>query len=184
MWRHRLIRFHPTGALRPTPDGVRETVFNWLSPFIHGARCLDLFAGSGALGFEAASRGAGAVTLVDHQHRVCHDLTRNCEALGADQIQIVCSDALGYLRQINDQFDIIFIDPPYNSLLVNQALRALQRQSIMAPDGLVYVETGVHQAPPSAPGCWEIHRHKGQGEVRYQVYRTDAPNPDDCLSSL
>jgi 16S rRNA (guanine966-N2)-methyltransferase len=168
-WRHRLIRFDPGEALRPTPDGVRETVFNWLIPFIKGARCLDLFAGSGALGFEALSRGAAQVTMVDHQRPVCHRLRENCELLGTTQINIVCSGALTYLRQTFDQFDIIFIDPPYNTLLATQTFNLLDRQTTTTPDGVIYVESGTHKEPLVLPSGWEIFRQKAQGEVRYQL---------------
>ena len=168
-WRHRLIRFDPGEALRPTPDGVRETAFNWLIPFIKGARCLDLFAGSGALGFEALSRGAGKVTMVDHQRPVCRRLKENAEMLGTTQTNIVCSDALTYLRKTSDQFDIIFIDPPYDTLLATQTFNLLNRQTTITPDGVIYVESGTHKEPLALPSGWEIFRQKKQGEVRYQL---------------
>ncbi|HIC25212.1 MAG TPA: 16S rRNA (guanine(966)-N(2))-methyltransferase RsmD [Gammaproteobacteria bacterium] len=138
-------------------------------PFIKGARCLDLFAGSGALGFEALSRGAAQVTMVDHQRPVCHRLRENCELLGTTQINIVCSGALTYLRQTFDQFDIIFIDPPYNTLLATQTFNLLDRQTTTTPDGVIYVESGTHKEPLVLPSGWEIFRQKAQGEVRYQL---------------
>jgi 16S rRNA (guanine966-N2)-methyltransferase len=124
-WRGRLLRFPESAGLRPTPDRIRETLFNWLGQRLDGLNCLDLFAGSGALGFEAASRGARAVTLVERELRGCQALRDNARLLGATQIEVIQADALSFLNSDGRLFDIVFLDPPYRSQLLPQLLQAL-----------------------------------------------------------
>src|SRR6187397_596042 len=113
-WRSRVIAFAPRADLRPTSDRVRETLFNWLGQDLTGVVCLDLFAGSGALGFEAASRGAARVVMVERDRAACASLKENRDLLGADRIEIVERDALEFLRQDGAQYDVIFLDPPFS----------------------------------------------------------------------
>lgn len=139
-YRRRLLEVPAVEGLRPTPDRVRETLFNWLGQDLYGLRCLDLFAGSGALGFEAASREAREVVLVEKARAVADGLRRNAQLLGAGQLQVQCQDALAYLRGNRQAFDIIFVDPPYGSDLLEQVLPLLADS--LAPQGRIYVETG------------------------------------------
>ena len=140
-WRGRLLTFPAEPGLRPTPDRVRETLFNWLNPWLAGARCLDLFAGSGALGFEALSRGAAAATLVDSNPLAIAALRENRERLGAEAI-ITASEGLDYLAGLGSAaFDLVFLDPPYASGLLTRALTVILARRILTAAGLVYIES-------------------------------------------
>ena len=165
-WRGRRLAFPAEPGLRPTPDRVRETLFNWLNPWLAGARCLDLFAGSGALGFEALSRGAAAATLVDCNAAVVAALRENRARLGAEAA-IVVSEALDYLAgQGPAAFDIIFLDPPYASRLLTGALTTILAGRILAPAGLIYIESAVADGFELPAGlCW--HRRGQAGGVAY-----------------
>ncbi|WP_174873591.1 16S rRNA (guanine(966)-N(2))-methyltransferase RsmD [Vogesella oryzae] len=140
-FRRRLLDVPEADGLRPTPDRVRETLFNWLGQELIGLRCLDLFAGSGALGFEAASRGAKEVVLVEKVRNVASTLRRNAQLLGAAQLKVLNQDAMAYLRASDGLFDVIFVDPPYASTLLEQVLPLLAAR--LAADGRIYVETAV-----------------------------------------
>lgn len=139
-WRRRLLRFPDVPGLRPTPDRVRETLFNWLGQELDGLRCLDLFAGSGALGFEAASRGAQEVVLVERDRLALKALHDNKAMLGADQVDIVAGDGTRYLAGDRGRFDIVFLDPPFDAGLLPQILR--EAATHLAPSGRIYVEFG------------------------------------------
>lgn len=151
-YRRRLLDVPAVDGLRPTPDRVRETLFNWLGQELDGLRCLDLFAGSGALGFEAASRGARQVALVEKVRNVAETLRRNVQLLGATQIQVLNQDALTYLRSGQELFDVIFVDPPYASELLEQVLPLLSAR--LAAEGRLYIETAVARDFPG----WEVLR--------------------------
>ena len=169
-WRGRRLSFEPVPGLRPTPDRVRETLFNWLSTVIHGARCLDLYAGSGALGIEAASRGASEVVLVDHDPRVVAALSRQVEMLGAAQIHLVQADVLDWLSGPARRFDIVFLDPPFLSHLLPSCMRRLEYHGWLADQALVYIEA--EQALKiELPGNWELLRSKKAGQVGYHLAR-------------
>jgi 16S rRNA (guanine966-N2)-methyltransferase len=163
--RRRLIAFDAATGVRPTPDRVRQTVFDWLSPLIEGARCLDLFAGSGALGFEALSRGAAKVTLVETATASYHRLCAAAEelSLGA-RCQVVHRDAFAYLGDSDDEFDIAFIDPPFDSDLLVPAVDALR--SRLRPLNRIYVEWAGAQAPALPVGVSWL-REKRAGQVSY-----------------
>lgn len=178
-WRHRRLRFEPVPDLRPTPDGVRETLFNWLAPHIHGARCLDLFAGSGALGFEAASRGARLVVMVDRHRRACQAMSANCEHLGAQQISVVCSDARRYLSGPAQPFDIVYLDPPYRSEELEPVCRALTEDAWLADDAHVFIEHSADRSTLALPGSFELYKQKQAGQVSYSLFRIRA----DALQS-
>ena len=137
-WRSRLLHFPDLPGLRPTPDRVRETLFNWLGQRLDGLRCLDAFAGSGALGFEAASRGAAHVLMLEQDARACETLRHNADALGVGNIEIVRADALSYLRTQHGCFDVIFLDPPFDAGLLDEALR--YAATCLNTGGRIYAE--------------------------------------------
>lgn len=168
-WRHRQLSVLPRTGLRPTPDRVRETLFNWLGLDVHGATCLDLFAGSGALGFEAASRGAAKVTLVERDPALAEHLRMQAHALGANTVQVVCADATQWLVQDSASFDLAFIDPPYGSMDLPLLMQALQRHGRVNAASRVYVETAVSDARPVFPNDWLVLRDKRAAGVRYYL---------------
>src|SRR5688572_10591462 len=137
-WRSRIITFPPKADLRPTPDRVRETLFNWLGQELDGKICLDLFAGSGALGFEAASRGAKRVVMVDHDAGAFHALQNNAAALGAATVELRRADALEFLRADDGIYDVVFLDPPFRADYLPQVLPALVAR--LATGAMVHIE--------------------------------------------
>ncbi len=163
-WRSRLITFPDQQELRPTPDRVRETLFNWLGQDLSGLRCLDLYAGSGALGFEAASRGAKEVLIVERERSACVALEANRAALGATQVKIVRADALDFLRSTPGVYDVIFLDPPFASAPWDMLFELLPAR--LAPRAMVYRESG---KPDVAPPGWAIHKQGRAGQVNYQL---------------
>jgi 16S rRNA (guanine966-N2)-methyltransferase len=167
-WRRRLIRFPDSGYIRPTPARVRETVFNWLGQELHGRRCLDLFAGSGALGFEAASRGAEEVVLVERDPLVCSGLRESAEILKAHQVRVWSGDALEFLTQDQSRFDVVFIDPPFADGITEALMAAVV--SRMAGAGLTFVESGGQI--PEFPG-WQVIRSGRAGAVHFQLLALD-----------
>jgi 16S rRNA (guanine966-N2)-methyltransferase len=161
-------------GLRPTPDRVRETLFNWLAPVIDGSRCLDLFAGTGALGLEAASRGAREVVLVERDRRAAAALRDNVTRLKAEGCRVVESDALAFLAGIAQPFDVAFVDPPYADDAWAAAALALER-GWLAPQAFVYLESPADVAP-AVPAGWLAWRELRAGAVRAALYkRTPAP---------
>jgi 16S rRNA (guanine966-N2)-methyltransferase len=174
-WRSRRIRFPVETGIRPTPDRVRETLFNWLQEAMPGARCLDLFAGSGALGFEALSRGAARVVFVDEDVRVIQQLEANIALLGATGAQAVWRDALEYLDAAEGPFDVVFLDPPFRLHLVGECCRRLERQRLLASPAWVYAEADSGEEPPALPPHWALARDKVAGQVAYRLYRREAP---------
>ena len=170
-WRSRRLQFAEVAGIRPTPDRVRETLFNWLSTRIIGARCLDLFAGSGALGFEAASRGANPVLLVDHNKAVTETLTRQKQALNAHQVRVIRQDALAFLQQTEQLFDTVFLDPPFNTDLLQQALSVLVTRALIAPFALLYIEFPTQSERPQCLNNFRCIHEKTAGQVRYGLYQ-------------
>lgn len=162
--RRRLIEFPDAEGLRPTPDRVRETLFNWLGQTLHGRRCLDLFAGSGALGFEAASRGAAEVLMVERNRSVFRSLQENVKKLGFPNIALRNEDGLEFVLQQNRTFDVVFLDPPFQSDYLARLLPLLVGK--LAQDGMVYVESGVPFEPDAA---WHVVRQAKAGAVFYQL---------------
>lgn len=171
-WRGRKLSVPDSPGLRPTGDRARETLFNWLSPKIHGARCLDLFAGSGALGLEAASRGAAEVTLVERQGDLARAL-REIAAVwpGGERLKIAQTDAISWLETTSGAFDIVFIDPPFDTGLQGRVLEMLIGSSLLAADARIYVESGVgeHDIEEAALAGYEQIRNKRQGEVMLRL---------------
>ncbi|MBK1642571.1 16S rRNA (guanine(966)-N(2))-methyltransferase RsmD [Chromatium okenii] len=167
-WRGRRLPIVAQPGLRPTPDRVRETLFNWLAPTITGARCLDLFAGSGALGFEAASRGASEVVLIERAPLVARQLQRNAQLLNWNSgLEIVTADALTWLAGAGRPFEVIFLDPPYADAALAPTLARLVKHGWVATGARVYLETSAAQEFPPLPPGWELIRQKTAGLVRY-----------------
>lgn len=156
-------------GLRPTPDRLRETLFNWLQPHIAGARCLDLFAGSGALGLEAASRGAGSVVLVEREPVLAAGLRANLARLHT-AAEVVCADAGCWLRTAPRPFDLVFLDPPFAEQLWHPASVQLEQGGWLADPAWIYVEMpdGRDFDPPVG---WQLHRETRVGAVRARLYR-------------
>ncbi len=177
-WRGRRLHF-PTGTtIRPTPDRVRETLFNWLQPMIVGARCLDAFAGSGALGFEALSRGAATAVLVENDRAVVRYLREVAALLGADSARIVEADALAFLGRPAEAFDLVFLDPPFTAGLMPALLGRLAKGGWLAPGAFVYLESPAAEGEPALPPGWTLHRSKRAGEVGYHLARVPAATGD------
>lgn len=170
LWRGRKLGFFPAPGLRPTPDRVRETLFNWLAPVIDGARVLDLFAGSGALGFEAASRGAAQVTLVDSHPRVVSQLQQNVRLLQAPRMTICQSEVLRYLDRPPEPCDIVFLDPPYQTRVLEACFTALEA-GWLTREAWIYYEHDSHTPAPVLPANWQMLRDKQAGQVAYQLAR-------------
>jgi 16S rRNA (guanine966-N2)-methyltransferase len=171
-WRSRRLRFPATEGLRPTPDRVRETVFNWLRDVIEGARCLDLFAGSGALGFEAASRGAASVVQIDATEKVCAALRQNCSVLAADdRIRVIHDQARRYLAGPAEPFDVVFLDPPFRRGWPQPLCQMLEFRGWLAPAALVYLESERELRLTDLPANWSLYRHGEAGEVAYALYQ-------------
>ena len=150
--------------MRPTSDRVRETLFNWLGQTLYGKRCLDLFAGSGALGFEAASRGAEQVLIVENNRVVYKALQDNARKLGLINVALRCEDGLKFARQDNGLFDVVFLDPPFKSDFLPQILPQLEKS--LLPGGQVYLESGAAFEPDAA---WRVLKRAKAGAVHYQL---------------
>lgn len=165
-WRSRVIRFAPRDDLRPTPDRVRETLFNWLGQDLTGQTCLDLFAGSGALGFEAASRGAARVVMVERDPVAFRALQDNARLLQAAAVKLHCADALEFLRLDTDRYDVVFLDPPFRTDVLPQVLQRLAPR--IAVGTRVHVEAA--QLPP-AGAAWQVLRSGRAGAVNHQLLK-------------
>jgi len=167
-YRSRLIRVPARPGLRPTPDRVRETLFNWLGQDLAGLVCLDLYAGSGALGFEAASRAAARVVMVERDRAALAALQRSRDALGAEQVAIVGGDATAYLARSRERFDVVFLDPPFRQNAVPAILEQLGRR--LQPRARVYVEA---HRPVEASAQWQELKRGKAGQVSYQLLQWD-----------
>ena len=171
-WRSRIICFPDSADLRPTPDRVRETLFNWLGQDLTGRSCLDLYAGSGALGFEALSRGASAVTMVEQSPEACRVLQQNAALLGAEALTIECGDALEFVARAQASFDVIFLDPPFRQGVPKELWRRMP--ACLAEFGVIYLEAGAafDDAPPSR---FTVVRKRRAGNVHYHLIRRNEP---------
>lgn len=168
-WRGRKLRFPAGAPIRPTPDRVRETLFNWLGARVHAARCLDLFAGSGALGLEALSRGASHATFVECDSTAVRELRERLVQWGAREARVVQGDALQFLTGPATPFGLVFLDPPFDSALLPQAAALLARHGWLAAGALIYVECPARTALPALPAAWQLLRAKQAGEVGYHL---------------
>lgn len=175
--RGRKWSFPDAPGLRPTPDRVRETLFNWLAPHVVGMRVLDLFAGSGALGFEALSRGAATAVFVENDRVAAASLRAVAQRFGLASARIDGGDALAFLRgQPRHGFDLVFLDPPFAAGLLEPALAALAEGDVLAPGGFCYLEQSARQEAPPVPAGWTVHRSGKAGEVGYHLLH--APQSD------
>ncbi len=169
-WRSRRFRFPDLPDLRPSPDRVRETLFNWLAPVIDGARCLDLFAGSGALGLEALSRGASACTFVDRERAALDAIDQHLAQLGCDTGVTMNTAVATYLsKPAVEAFDVVFMDPPFERDLVGPTLTALIDGGWAASGGHVYVEAEAALVELQLPAGWRVHRQGKAGRVGYHL---------------
>lgn len=178
IWRGRRLRFPASPQIRPTPDRVRETLFNWLAARVPGARCLDLFAGSGALGLEALSRGAAHVTFIERDPAAASEIRARLAEWGAHGATVERTDARSFLeRQPAAPFDIVFLDPPFASELLEETAARLEQGGWLADGALVYVECPAG-APAAVPTGWIPLKTKQAGEVGYHLYSRGARGKD------
>ncbi|MCS2157456.1 16S rRNA (guanine(966)-N(2))-methyltransferase [Scandinavium sp. H11S7] len=173
-WRGRKLPVPDSPGLRPTTDRVRETLFNWLAPHMVDARCLDCFAGSGALGLEALSRYAASATLLEMDRHVAQQLQKNLATLKASHAKVVTTNSLTFLAQPGTPHDVVFIDPPFRKGLLDETLNLLEMNGWLADDALIYVESEVENGLPSVPSHWDLYREKVAGQVAYRLYQREA----------
>jgi len=175
-WRGRKIKFEDAEGLRPTTDRIRETVFSWLQSYLPRSKCLDCFAGSGVLGFEALSRGAQEVVFLEKNSRTVKWLQENVRSLEADNVAIHHQDALSWLRSastdmdLSHKFDLVFLDPPFQSDLLAKASALLDRSGCLVEDAIIYVENAV-DADIVLPDNWVCLKQKNSGQVSYKLYQ-------------
>ena len=169
-WRGRKLRFPPSSEIRPTPDRVRETLFNWLGARVSGARCLDLFAGSGALGLEALSRGAAHVTFVERDGLAARELRTRLAEWHATGAHVEHADAFRFLKGSAQPFDIVFVDPPFASDVLAAAAGLLEERLWLAEEALIYVECAARDGLPPLPPNWILGKGKRAGEVGYHLF--------------
>ncbi|WP_127959229.1 16S rRNA (guanine(966)-N(2))-methyltransferase [Serratia microhaemolytica] len=168
-WRGRKLSVINSQGLRPTTDRIRETLFNWLAPVIAGARCLDCFAGSGSLALEALSRYAEYATLLEAERSVAAQLEKNVQQLQANA-QVIHTNALNWLAQPGQPFDVVFLDPPFRQGLLAESVALLEQQGWLASSAWIYVETEAEGVTPHVPVDWQLHREKIAGQVAYRLY--------------
>lgn len=176
LWRGRKLPVLTSQGLRPTGDRVKETLFNWLMPYIVDSECLDCFAGSGSLGFEALSRQAAKVTFLELEKAVAQQLNKNIQTLKcADRAQVVNQNSLQFLNQSQNQphFDLVFLDPPFNFDLAEQAIALLDQNHWLRPQALIYVETEKDKGL-NVPESWALLKEKNSGQVSYRLYQVEA----------
>jgi 16S rRNA (guanine966-N2)-methyltransferase len=171
-WRGRKLVIADVPGLRPTGDRIRETLFNWLMHDIAGSRCLDVFAGSGALGLECLSRGAAEITMLEKHSLAARQLRAHCELLQTTSAQVIQQDALLWLEQSENtkKFDLVFIDPPFAAKLWQATIDTLTNQQLLADNALVYIETPTNTAFLTPPD-WQLHREKKSGNSHYRLFR-------------
>jgi len=167
-WRSRKLDFEGAAGLRPTSDRIRETLFNWLNPTIHGARCLDLFAGSGALGLEALSRYAAHCDFVDTDRNSCQQIRQQLENLRCPHATVHSKEALAFLGKSAQSYNIIFLDPPFHLDLLAPVITNLTKQALK-PHTQIYIETASDEALPALPANWQIDKEKKAGQVVYRL---------------
>ncbi|QTG89594.1 16S rRNA (guanine(966)-N(2))-methyltransferase RsmD [Vibrio furnissii] len=170
LWRGRKLPVHDAEGLRPTTDRVKETLFNWLTQDIPHAKCLDLFAGSGGLGFEAASRQAEKVTMLEMNPQAFAQLKTNIAALKASTIEAINTDTLAYLNQPGQGYDVVFIDPPFRQGLLQQTVQLLEQNGWLAPNAMIYIESEKELPLTELPEHWQLYREKIAGQVCYRLF--------------
>ena len=174
-WRSRQLPFIEAPGLRPTPDRVRETLFNWLQGKVAGAHCLDLFSGSGAIAFEALSRYADKVVLVEKHAAVAQQLKENIDLLGAEssRVNVINMDASKYLEQAEDAFDLIFLDPPFRKGFVDEVMTLILADGLLKPDGMIYLEYEMGLEPDFEAWGMSVFRETRAGQVVSVLLRSD-----------
>jgi 16S rRNA (guanine966-N2)-methyltransferase len=170
-WRGRRFGVPDIPGLRPSGDRVRETLFNWLHPYLHQAEVADLFAGTGILGLEAASRGAAHVTLIEKSRQACESIEQTLSRLGADDVTLIQADALGWLTGSDRELDLVFVDPPFGQGLAQKALHLLDQGKQLKNGAIVYLETGCTEPLIPPPGGWSILKEKTIGDVTLRLYK-------------
>jgi 16S rRNA (guanine966-N2)-methyltransferase len=170
-WRGRILEFPSVAAIRPTPDRVRETLFNWLQSDIVGARCLDLFAGSGALGMEALSRGASQVVFVDCEPSIGQYLRATLQRLGSSTGTVHTADSLKWLAESSQSFDVVFLDPPFDVDILSTVCQRLEQGHWLKPEALIYIECASSGSVPQLPANWMLIKSKTTGQVGYHLAR-------------
>ncbi len=170
-WRGRRLQVPNVAGLRPTPDRVRETVFNWLRPWLSGAHCIDLFAGTGALCLEALSQGAARVVMVEKRPAIAANLRLSVAALAAENAEVVEADAIEHLAGPVEQFDIIFVDPPFQSDLIARSSQMIEQHGWLVSGGFAYIEAPREMATLPIPDSWELIRSQQAGNVGYHLAR-------------
>lgn len=182
-WRGRKLPVPDSPGLRPTTDRVRETVFNWLAPVLHGARCLDCFTGSGALGLEALSRYANEVIMLEYERNVAEQLRKNVQTLKSEQAKVIQTDSLQYLAQPGQPFDVVFIDPPFRRGMLAECCQLLEQNNWLSAEAYIYIEAELEAGELPVPQSWRLHREKTAGQVAYRLYIRSrdeaAPEADD-----
>lgn len=178
-WRGRKLLVPNSEGLRPTTDPIRETLFNWLAPILRDAHCLDCFAGSGALGFEALSRYAGTLVLLEYDRNVARQLEKNRLLLKTENAQVLNVNSLNWLEQPTAEvklqlpfapFDIVFLDPPFRCGMLANAVTLLENNGWLADESWIYVEAEIEKSAPVMPASWHLHREKIAGQVAYRLY--------------
>lgn len=170
-WRSRRIAFDDAPGLRPTPSRVRETLFNWLQADVMGSRCLDLFAGSGALGFEAASRGARRVLQIENNAVTYRKLKENITALATDRVEVLQMDVRQFIPRCHETFDLIFLDPPFGHGLISPVCQLIAQADILAPYGKIYIESERNLQLDALPSDWRPLKQNVAGDVSYNLYQ-------------
>lgn len=168
-WRGRKLLFPAVTDLRPTPDRVRETLFNWLQMQIAGSRCLDLFSGSGALGLEALSRGAREVVMVEQDRTAAAQIRQHLQTLDCPAGRVESSDALRFLEAAGTRFGVVFLDPPYRLGALAPCCQLLEQNGWLTDDALIYLEDSAKNGAPVLPGNWQLLRSKKAGDVGYYL---------------
>lgn len=169
-WRSRQLPFPDVQGLRPTTDRVRETVFNWLMPYLPGAVVLDVFAGSGALGFEALSREAQSAVLLEKNASASKMLQENATTLKANA-QVFKVDSLSWLQTCDTPFDVIFLDPPFGKGLLPNCIATIESKNLLAAKGWIYIESESELSDLNIPLTWSLHREKNAGMVKLRLFQ-------------
>ncbi|WP_158771672.1 16S rRNA (guanine(966)-N(2))-methyltransferase RsmD [Paraglaciecola sp. L1A13] len=174
-WRGRKLPVMDVQGLRPTTDRNKETLFNWLMAHTQNSRCLDAFAGSGGLGFEALSRYAKHVTFIELDKKVAANLRNNLAHLKVSTLsaEVICADSLRYLAKLEDSFDLIFLDPPFNKNLLPGAIEKIQQQGLLNENGLIYIECETQNAQYMVPSTWRLLKQNQSSQVTASLYQVD-----------
>lgn len=173
-WRGRKLCFPAVEGLRPTSDRVRETLFNWLQMKVSGRRCLDLFAGSGALGLEALSRGAAEVVMVEQDRGAAQQIRQHLQTLNCQDGRVENCNAFSYLNNTATAFDMVFLDPPYQLACLTECCQLLEQNGWLKDKAVIYLEDSSKNPPPILPDNWKLTRSKKAGEIGYHLAQRNA----------